>query len=237
MWSWMLFVLGGIGVEKAAEHWQAAVPAADAGLPDVAFGVLFVAAAIASVLVLSGVAFAGGAVVAFLRRGGWEQIRRPIYRAGTTTALTAVGLLSIGLWARHLSDAQRNGHDGLYGAAVLLWALLFAVCLFSWAAAAVSTARRLNLTPRVLIVESRLAVVVTGAMAAVTIASAVWWAAVADTAPWFFSGTAPGSPGMVAPINLVIPLAFMLTATLVACAGARRALQNARLIANDPGRP
>jgi len=195
MWSWMLFVLGGIGVEKAAEHWQAAVPPASARLGEVAFAVLIAAA---------------------------------------VTGLSVTGLLALSVWAQHLSVAQRNGGNDAYGAAVLCWVVLFAGCLFCWAAAAASTARHLNPTPRLLVLETRLAVAMTATMAAMTIASSIWWATVARSAPWFLSGTAPRTPGTVAPFNLVIPVAFMLSATLLASMGARSARRNVRSIASGP---
>jgi len=228
MWSWMLFALGGIGVEKAAEHWRAAVPAANDRVPEVAFAALIAAAAIGSGLIIAGVALGGRTLIAFFKAGGWRQIRRPISRAGAITGLTVIGLLGLSIWAHHLTAAQRNGHNDVYTAAVLGWAALFAACLFSWAAAAVATVRHLNPTPRLLTLETRLAVAVTAAMAAMTIATAVWWATIANSAPWFFAGTAAGTPGMVAPLNLVIPVALMLTATLSGSMGARRSLRNFR---------
>ena len=188
MWSWMLFVLGGIGVEKAAEHWQAAVPPASARLGEVAFAVLIAAA---------------------------------------VTGLSVTGLLALSVWAQHLSVAQRND---AYGAAVLCWVVLFAGCLFCWAAAAASTVRHLDLTARLLALESRTATAVTATMVAMTMASSVWWATIAHSAPWFLAGTAPRTGGTVAPVNVVIPVALMLTATLMATVGARRALRNSRLV-------
>jgi ABC-type amino acid transport system permease subunit len=142
-----------------------------------------------------------------------------------------IGLFALSTWAHHLSAAQRNGGNDAYGAAVLCWAVVFAGCLFCWAAAAVSTVRHLNLTVRLLVLETRLATAVTATMAAMTVASSVWWATVARAAPWFFAGTPPRTPGMVAPVNLVIPVGLMLAATLLASVGARRALRNARAIA------
>jgi hypothetical protein len=227
----MLFVLGGIGVEKAAEHWQAAVPPSSARLGEVAFAVLIAAAVTGSALVVAGVALGARTFMAFLRAGGWQKVRRPIYRASAVTGVTVIGLLALSIWAQHLSVAQRNGGNDAYGAAVLCWAVLFAGCLFCWAAAAVSTVRHLNPTPRLLVLETRLAVAVTATMAAMTIASSIWWATVAGSAPWFLAGAAPRTPGTVAPVNLVTPVAFMLSATLLASMGARRALRNARSIA------
>jgi hypothetical protein len=215
MWAWMLFILGGIGVEKASEHWKAAVPATNTGLPEVAFAVVVIAAAVGSVLVFAGVTLVGRALMPFLRAGGWRQIRRPIFRAGAMTGLAAIGLASLSIWAHHLTFAQRN--------------------LLTWAAAAVSTARRLNLKPRLLALETSVAAAVTATMAVITIASAIWWGAVAHSAPWFFAGTAPGTAGTVDPLNLVIPVAFMLSATLLASIGVRRSLCNVRFLEKESG--
>jgi hypothetical protein len=231
MWSWMLFALGGIGVAKAAEHWKAAVPAASARVPEVAFAALIAAAAIGSGLIIVGVALGGRTLTTFLKTGGWRQIRRPISRASAITGLTLIGLIGLGIWAHNLTVAQRNGHNDVYTAAVLCWAALFAGCLLSWAAAAVATVRHLNPTPRLLTLETRLVVAVTATMAAMTIATVVWWATIANSAPWFFAGTAPQTAGMVAPLNLVIPVALMLAATLMGSVGARRSLRNFRFIA------
>ncbi len=230
LWSWALFVLGGLGVDKAAEHWTAAVPPASARLGEVAFAVLIAAAAIGSVLVVAGIALSGRTFAAFLRAGGWQRARRPIYRASIVTGLAAIGLLALSTWAHHLTVAQRNGDSDAYGAAVLCWVVLFAGCLSSWAAAAASTVRHLDLTARLLALESRTATAVTATMVAMTMASSVWWATIAHSAPWFLAGTAPRTGGTVAPVNVVIPVALMLTATLMATVGARRALRNSRLV-------
>jgi hypothetical protein len=231
MWSWMFFVLGGIGVQKAAEHWKAAVPAASVRLPDVAFASLIAAAAIGSLLVIVGVLIYSKTLASFLRTGGWYQIRRPIYRASAITGLTMIGLLTLSTWAHHLTVAQRNGHSLAYGAAVLGWAVLFAGCLFGWALAAATTIRQLNPKQRLLKLEACIVAAVTVAMAVMTVTSAVWWVSVAHSAPWFFAGTAPDSPGTIAPLNLVIPIALMLTATLLASLGARRSIRNAPHVA------
>ncbi|MDA8079993.1 MAG: hypothetical protein M0Z96_00020 [Actinomycetota bacterium] len=231
MWSWMLFVLGGIGVAKAAEYWKAAVPVASARLPEVAFTSLIVAAVIGAVLVVAGVALCGRTFAMLLRTGGWHQVRRPIYRASAISGLTAISLLGVSIWAHHLTFAQRNGHDLAYGVALLSWVVLFSGCLFSWAAAATSIVRHLNLKPHLLTLETRIVVAVAATMAATTVASSVWWVSIAHSAPWFFAGTAPGTAGIVALINLVVPVVFMLTATLLASVGARRSLRNAPFMA------
>jgi hypothetical protein len=231
MWSWMLFCLGGIGFEKAAEHWRPAVSGTNAQLPEIAFAAFFSAAVIGSGLVVAGVAVGGRTLVAYLQAGGWPQIRRPIYRAGIVTALTMIALVAVAIWAHHLTSAQRNGQDDSYSAAVVGWAVLFAACLFSWAGAAAATIRHLSFSVRLMRLESWIAAVVAAAMAAMTIATAVWWATIADTTPWFFAGTPPHTPGAVAPSNLIIPAALMAIATVLGAVGAVRSLRNSRLCA------
>jgi hypothetical protein len=50
LYAWMLFVLGGFGVQKASEHWKAVTPAAKQALPSAAFDVLIAAAVVGTAL-------------------------------------------------------------------------------------------------------------------------------------------------------------------------------------------
>lgn len=109
---------------------------------------------------------------------------------------------------------------------MLCWTVLFAGCLLSWANAAAATVRRLNPKQRLFKLQNRIVVAVTVSMAAMTVAATVWWATVTHSALWFFAGTAPDTSGTAAPLNLVIPIAFMLAATLLASLGARRSIRN-----------
>ncbi len=221
----MLFVLGGFGVQKASEHWAAVTPLARQGLPAAAFDVLVVGAAVGSTLVLVGVAVSLPGLMALIRRGGWTEIRRPIIRAVSVSLLAVVATFGLVAWAHSLTPAARNGHDAIYSGAFLAWVMLFAACLFAWAVAAAATARRLSLPAGLLRLEVWLGVSVSVSMSVMAIATAVWWAALANAAPWFFEGRPVGSTASALTPNMIVPTMLMLCATLLGLTGATRAMR------------
>ena len=231
--AWTPFVVAGASFQKLSEHFDAAVPASSRALPSGAFDAVVAAAALGALLVLVGALAAAPAFVRFLRDGGWSVLRRPATRAAAVSTVVVAGGGVLQPWAHSLSNAQRNGTSGPYGAAVLTWALLAAAALACWTAAAVTVARRLDLTPRVLTLESRLAGGLAAVMATITAATAVWWAAVAGDAPWFLHGTVPGRPGSAFEPRLALTMAVMLAAATAALwavtrvARAQRALRAA----------
>jgi hypothetical protein len=225
LYAWMLFVLGGFGVQRASEHWKAVTPTAKRALPSAAFDVLFLTAGVGSLLVLVGVAVSLPRLIELLRKGGWAQIRRRILRAALLTLVTAAATKGLVAWAHALSPAARNGGDHLYGGVFLAWVLLFAACLFAWANAAAATARNLTLPLKTLRTEVRLGAAVSAAMAVMTIATAVWWGALADAAPWFFDGRPPGSNASALASNMIAPVLVMLCAASLGLIGATRAMK------------
>ncbi|HEY3921733.1 MAG TPA: hypothetical protein VGL76_06415 [Gaiellaceae bacterium] len=210
VYAWMLFVLAGFGLQKASEHWAAATPANHRGLPTAAFDTLVGAAGIGSALVLLGVALSLPTLLAFVRRGGRREVHKPIVRAVAISVLLVGATAALAAWAHELTPAARNGHDHLYSGAFVAWILFFAACLFAWAAAAATTARRLAFSDRLLRLESILAAAVCASMAVMTAATAVWWGVLASTVPSFVSPAAP---------NIVVPTSLMLAATLLGLLG------------------
>ncbi len=211
LYAWMLFVVGGFALAKLSEHWQAVTSPAERPLPAHAFDVLYVAAGIGSALVVIGVAVSLPALFSLLRRGGWIEIRRPVIRALVLSAL-ALGL-TIGLsrWAHSLTPAQRNGSDGLYNAAFAAWLSVGVSCLFAWAVAAASVARRLELAPVARQLESLLAVGVGISMLVMTTAAMVWWAALANVAS-------------IEP-NMLVASMLIVSATALGLIGAARSVR------------
>jgi hypothetical protein len=207
LYAWTLFVLGGVGVQKTSEHWQAATPLGRQGLPSTAFDVLVAAAGVGSALVLLGVAASRQQLASFVRGGGWGEIRGPIVRAAVLTVVAAAMTAGLASWAHSLTPAARNGADHVYSGAFLAWAVFCAGCLFAWAAAAASTARRLSLPPAPLRLEARLAVAVSATMVVVTIATAVCWGSVASAAPWFLAGRPIGSNASPLVANIAVSTA------------------------------
>lgn len=223
--AWALFVVAGIGVQKLSEHWQATTPDGSQALPSVAFGGLVVGAICASVLVLVGLASTFPSLVALLRGGGWPVIRRPVVTAVLLTVVMIAATVVLVVWAHGLNGRQRAGDDTAYAIAFVTWGLLAVVCLFVWTVAAVTTARRLRLPVATLRLEAKLATAVTVVMAVMTAATAVWWAALADAAPWFLAGRPVGSSASPLAPEPVAAAALMVLATLLGAAGARQALR------------
>jgi hypothetical protein len=174
--AWSLFVVAGAFVQKYSEHWQDVTPQADRAVPGVAFDALVVAAGIGTVLVLAGVGIALPALYSYLRAGGWPNVRGPIVHAAWLTLLTIPSTMAIVTWAHHLTDAQRTGGDTLYAIGVLVWLCIAVSCLAAWTVAAVRTSLQLRWPSAVLRAEAGLAAAVTATMAAMTVATTVWWA-------------------------------------------------------------
>ena len=208
--AWMTFVVAGTTVQKLSEHWQDATPRSQQALPAAAFAALTGAAAIGSALVVLGIACAFPALLALVRAGGWRDIRGVILRALAVTAVAVVSTAALVAWAHRLSARARSGHDLAYALGFSAWSLVMLVLVVCWTIAAVSTARRLDLSARLLRLEARLAAGVCATMAVMTVATALWWAGLADAA--------------FAP-QLAVALLLMVASTSLGTAGAVRALR------------
>ena len=215
--AWAAFVVAGASFAKLSEHFDAAVPAASRDLPWAVFRAIETLAVVGSLLVAAGALAALPALVRALRAGAWPRLRRPVLGAGAASVLVAAGTVGLVAWANRLSVAQRNGADGYYVVAFVVWGLAGAATLALWTWAAIAAGRRLTLTRRVLVLEAALAGGLALCMAAMTAATALWWAVVAVDAPWFLGGTAAGSHPSVFEPRLAATMALMLAA--VAAAG------------------
>ena len=225
LWAWLLVVVGGCAVAKTAEHWQAATPPGSRSLPAHAFDMLIAAASAGALIVAAGAALAVPAVVSLLRSGPCGRIRRAFAVALGSTAALVPATFGLAAWAHGLTAAQRNGHDAAYGGAFAAWVALFVVCLAAWTRLGSRLGRQAHLSPFVLRVEAWLAGGAATAMALVTTATVVWWAALADAAPWYFGGGPRGSAGATVTWPLVVAGLLILTGSLLAAAAAGRALR------------
>jgi len=224
--AWAVFVVAGIGVQKFSEHWQAVTPSGSRALPAGAFDVLVVGAAIASALVVTGVAAVLPSLGRILQTGGRRQVRSlPVAVGLTLVAIPAS--VAVVVWAHGLTAAQRNGHDTAYATVTVLWALLLLGCLATWTVAGVVVARRLEISSRVLRLEAVLGAGVALSMVAMTAGTAIWWAALARSAPWFLAGAPNGTAASPLAPALLVTAILMLIATTAASAGAVRAFRAA----------
>ena len=196
LWAWSLFVVGGMAFQKTSEHWQAVIPAGDRAVPTVAFDVVQAAAVIGSAAVLVAVALALPAFLRDLRRGGWSTLRRPILCASFATVVAAAALVTVAL-----------DHDLVAASVFVVFAV---VSLFAWTHAAALAAGRLPEVPA----HAYLTLTVAATMVVMTIAAAVWLAAVSAHAPSF-----------VGAAQLAVTATFMLAGTTLAATGTVRALR------------
>lgn len=221
LWGWALFVIAGLVVAKASEHWQQALPGDPAA--HAAFSA-FKLIALASVAVVAiGVVVTLPAAWRLLRSGGWERVRPRAALAALLTVVVIASTAGIATWAHGLSAADRSGHDGLYAAAFVGWGALVAACLLAWTAVATRIASDVRCDRAVLRLHGWIAPAVAIAVTATTAALLVWWAMVAVRAP----GALTDSPGLAHPSPLVAQLVaaavLMVLGTGVAGVGAVRA--------------
>ena len=223
LWAWAIFILAGMIVAKTSEHWKSALPPGGHAVASVAFVALTALAAATAVLVLAGIALTLPSLLAFLRSGGWPQIRRWIITAAALTTVLAGATASLAGWAHGLTPHARNGHDALYGAAFLTWVALTATTLLAWTKAATATADQLSLSPITLLLHARLTTAIATLMTLMTGATVAWWVAVAIAAPGALTGP-PATPHASPLVPALIVAAVLMTlATMLAAAGARRA--------------
>ena len=222
LFAWTAFVIAGASFSKLSEHFGAAVPSASRSLPSAAFSQVQTVAIMAAVLVVVGGITALPAFTTFLRAGGSPAIRRSVLRAATLSAVTVAAAAALIPWAHALSNAQRNGTDAAYMAAFAVWAVLLVATLCSWTQAGSLAERRLVLSRRALAVESVLAVAVAAAMISMTVATAIWWAAMAEHAPWFLHGTPVGTNGSPFDLRLAATMGLMVVAIVVGEYGVAR---------------
>jgi hypothetical protein len=223
--AWAVMLIGGGVLQRFSENWREVAPAADQGLAGGAYDALRVAAALAGAFVLTGILIALPHFLVLLRRGGWSEMRGPTLRALEVSALAVVATLAIMIWSRHLNAAQRNGHDLAYVLGFLIWGAVGVTCLACWAVVAVRAAWRMELSPKWMRIETTIALAAALCMASATVASAVWWGALARSAPWALGDMPAGSAGAVITAPLLLAGALMAIGAALALAGATWALR------------
>jgi hypothetical protein len=224
LWAWALFVFAGAVVQKTSEHWQQALPG-NHPLATVAFAALIATAALASVLVLAGIAVASPSLRRLLREGGWSRIQRGIVTASIATAVAIAATVGLVLWAHSLTAHQRAGADAAYACAFAVWALSGLGTLLAWTKAAVRTERSLQLSAQALAAQARLAAGVAGAMTVMTAETATWWIAVAVRTPAALTGSGAAHGSAAAP-QLILATSLMLLAAGLGSVGARQATRS-----------
>jgi hypothetical protein len=224
LWAWAMFVFAGAVVQKTSEHWQSSVPGSHL-LATSAFDVLIATAAVASLLVLVGIAVALPSLRRLLHSDGWYHIHQGIRTASIATLILIAATVGLVLWAHGLSAHQRAGADATYGSAFVVWSLLGLGTLISWTRAAVKTEGRLHLSSHILAAQARLAVGVAGAMMIMTAATAGWWIAVAERIPAALTGAHAAHASAAVP-QLILATTLMLVSAVMGSFGAWQATRS-----------
>jgi hypothetical protein len=131
--------------------------------------------------------------------------------------VAVVSTAGIVVWGTH----QRNGGSLPYEVAGALLVVVLATALALCTAGAVTVARKLDLSQRLIRVLGTVAIVLTSVMAVVTAGTIVWWGSVAVYAPAFLGG-GPLSTSNVTPPPMLVAGILMLVGLSLAMMGTLR---------------
>lgn len=226
--AFALFVIPGVGFAKVSEHWDQSITPGSRHLPAVSFNLLASLAGGCGVAVMLGAFAVLPTFFGFVRERGWSDLRRRLSWAVATTLGTAAVTVSLAVWARHLTNHQRNTGFGWYQLLFVVFAILFAATIATWTATAIAATHHLDLGSGQLKVAGALAIAVAVCMPIMTAAAAVWWGSMATAAPWFLAGTPAGSSPSPLVTNLLVVLMLMAIASVVGVFGLLRMVRSWR---------
>lgn len=224
--GWAVVMVAGPSFGNLADGFTRALPPHAGPLPVAAYAAVVAFAVVGAFAVLAGMAVAAPSFVRLLRAEEGRSVRRHVRRAVVATGLGAAALATLVVVAHTFGPVQRSTWTlGAFSVVAASWVVVVAL----WTTAAGAAWRRMDLAPRVLRVESGLAVIAAGSMVLLTAGVAVWWGAVAQAAPWFLQ-VSPVHPGgsVLNPQALATEVLLALGAVL-GMGGAGRAWRQVRL--------
>ena len=180
--GWSLFLVAGGAFARFSDSWRAGTPMADRWVASSGFDAVALAGVIGCGVVAVAAMIALPGFVRFLRAGRWREVRRPVVRAVVVTAVAAAGFGAAVGWAHQLSESQRNGGLAVYGVLYVLLGLSAVVAIACATAAAVSVARRIEVSARGLRALGGLALGLASLMALILAGTLAWWISEAEHA-------------------------------------------------------
>lgn len=220
--AWSIMIIGGASLAKMAEHFAAVLPTSSRSTATLAYGAVGVAGIVGTAFVLLGAIVALPGFLRLLRSDGWSQVRQKFSKSLISSAVLIVAVIGMAAWAHQLNVSQRNGGDGLYSAAFMVFAAVVVITIGLWTVATVAVASRIDFTPRELLFESYCALGVCLSSVVVVAATTAWWIQMSQHAPWFLDGTLTGVSGSPWSARVVVTALVMAVATAVALWGALR---------------
>ncbi len=211
-------------MQKFSEHWEVITPAIHRSVATRAFDVIQAAGEIGVVLVLAAAVVSLPGLVRLLGAGEWSTIRGPVLRALLAAGVAGAATLAVVAWAHSLPQHSLNGGFFFRGAVFILWGLTLVTALGMATAAAVTVARRIDWSPRVLRGLAGSAIVLTILMLGVATGTIVWWIAMAEFAPGVL-GNGLLATSNVLPPALLMAMGLMIAGLVLAAIGTIRIVQ------------
>jgi hypothetical protein len=185
--GWLITIVAAMILGSLPWNLKASLPPARAWQRTAAFDALVGAFAVTGVVVLASGLVAAPAFIAFLREGGWQQIRRRVAWAAGATVAAGGGLAGLFLAERSMSSAQVN-HSWAYGIGVVATTAALVVASGLWASAVTATAKHLKLATRARAAQPLLAAVTLTAAQVILPANLILLAATQSSLPWLVVG-------------------------------------------------
>jgi hypothetical protein len=204
--GWALYIVAGALFVKVADRWSSESSHADHWVASAGFKVVAVAGVVGCLMVLLAALLVLPSFVRFLQDGGWHKVRRPILVAVVSVIASAALFTFLVIRAHGMSAHERNGGDPFYSGLFVFVSLTFFAAVGCATAAAVSVARQIELSGRVLRALGMLAIGLVSMMALALMSLVIWWASEAARSPGFLAQTigngVPFSSGVVPPTLL-----------------------------------
>lgn len=220
--AWAFFIVAGAMFVKDADRWSVSRSHAVHWVAAAGFNVVGVTLVIGCLAVLLAALIVLPAFVRFLRAGRWHEVARPVVVAVVSVAVSAVLFAILVAWAHSLVGNDRNGGLPIYGWFFVLVSLVFFAAVGCGTTAAVSVARRVELTRPTLRALGVMAIGLVGVMALTLVSLVAWWASEAVHAPGFLAQTigngVPFTSNVVPPTLLASGL-LMLVGLALGVAG------------------
>jgi hypothetical protein len=222
---------------KFADRWSTESSHAGHWVATGGFDLVALACGVSCLVVLLAALLVSPSFVRFLHAGWWRKVRRPISLAVVSVITSAAFFGLLVAWAHGMSAHGRNGGDPFYSALFVFVGLLCFAAVGCATAAAVSVARKVELSRQVLRTSGFLAIGLVSMMGLTLVSLVTWWASEAVHSPGFLAqGIGNGVPfhSSVAPPTLLVSGLLMSVGLALAVAGLIRIVGSRRPTDRSP---
>jgi hypothetical protein len=212
--GWACYIVAGALFGKLTDRWSTESSHAGHWVATGGFGGLAVAWGVGCLIVLLGALMVVPPFVRLLAAGRWREVARPVV-ASIVSAVVALGSLGFLVARAHgMSAHDRNGGSPLSSALFVIVGAMVFVAVGCATGAAVSVARRVDLSRPLVRTLGVMAIGLVGVMALALVSLVTWWASEATHSIGFLSQSIgngePYSSSVVPPTLLATGLLMTL---------------------------